>query len=63
MYVAIPYVVFMEAIVSCWIHAEIIYHIWNPCFLLYFAIMWARVKLDHLCPSFRGNSKVGLCCI
>ena len=61
MYVAMPYFVFMEAIVSCLIPAENIYHIWNWCFLLSFAIMWARVKLGHLCPNFRGNLKIGLC--
>ena len=33
MYVAMPYFVFMEAMVSCLIHGENTSHVCNPCFL------------------------------
>ena len=35
MYVALPYVMYMEAMVSFLIHVESIPPVWKPCFLLY----------------------------
>ena len=32
MYVAMPYFVFLESMVSCLIYGENISHAWNPCF-------------------------------
>ena len=44
MYVATPYDVFMEAMVPCLINGVNTSHVWNPCFLFDFAVLWARVK-------------------
>ena len=36
MYLAMPYFVFMEAMVPCLIHSENASHVWNPYFLFRF---------------------------
>ena len=61
MYVAIPYLVFMEAMVSWLINGENILYVWNPCCLLHFTVLWARVRLGHVCPSFARNPMMPLC--
>ena len=62
MYVAIPYFVFMEAMVSWLINGEIIPYILNPCCLLHFTVLlWARVRMGHVCPRFARNPMMPLC--
>ena len=63
MYVAIPYLVFMEAMVSWLINGENIPYVWNPCCLLRFTVLWARVRMGHVCPSFARNPMRPLCFI
>ena len=63
MYVAIPYFVVMEAMVSWLIIGENIHYVWNPCCFLHFTIMWARVRMGHVCPSFARNPMMPLCLI
>ena len=60
MYVAIPYFVFMEAMVSWLISGENIPYVWNPCCLLHFTVLWARVRMGHVCPSFTRNPMMPL---
>ena len=61
MYVAIPYFVFMEAMMSWLIYREGIPYVWNPCCLLHFIVLWARVRMGHVCPSFARNPMMPLC--
>ena len=63
MYVAIAYFVFMEAMVSWLINGENIPYVWNPCCLLHFTVLWARVRMGHVCPSFARNPMMPLCFI
>ena len=63
MNVAIPYFVFMEAMVSWLINGENIPYVWNPCCLLYFTVLWARVRMGHVCPSFARVPMMPLCFI
>ena len=63
MYVAVPYFPFMEAMVSWLINGENIPFVWNPCCLLHFTVLWARVRIDHVCPSFARNPMMPLCFI
>ena len=63
MYVAMPYLVFMEAMVSWLINGENISYVWNPCRSLHFIVMWARVRMGHVCPSFARNPMMPLCFI
>ena len=63
MYVAIPYFVYMEAMVSWLINGESILYVWNPCCLLHFTVFWARVRMGHVCPSFARNPMMPLCFI
>ena len=63
MYVAMPYFVFMEAMVSWLINGENISYVWNPCCLLHFTVLWARVRMGHACPSFARNPLMPLCLI
>ena len=58
---AMPYFVFTEAMVSCFIHGENFSHVWNPCFLFHFAVSWARVEMGHVCPSYMRNPMMLLC--
>ena len=55
MYVAMQYFVFMEAIVSWLINGENISYVWNPCCLLHFPFLWARVRMGHVPPGFARN--------
>ena len=63
MYVAMPYFVFMDAVVSCLIQSESISYVWNPCGLFHFTVLWASVSMGHVCPSFGRNPMKALCCI
>ena len=63
MYVAMPYFVFLEAMVSWLFSGENIPHVWNPFSLLCFTVSWARVRLVHVCPSFVRNPMMPLCFI
>ena len=63
MYVAMPYFVFMEAMVSWLINGENILYVWNPCCLLHFTVLWARVRMGHVCPIFARNPMMPLCFI
>ena len=63
MYVAMLYFVFMEAMVSWLINGDNIPYVWNPCCLLHFIILWARVRMGHLCQSFARNTMMPLCLI
>ena len=63
MYVAMLYFVFMEAIVSPLINGENIIYVCNPCCLLRFTVLWARVGMGHVCPSFARNRVMPLCFI
>ena len=38
MYVVMPYIVFMEAMLSWLINGENIPYVWNPCCLLHFTV-------------------------
>ena len=60
MYVAFPYFVFMEAMVSWLINGENIPYVWNPCCLLHFTVLWARVGMGHSCSSFARNPMMPL---
>ena len=55
MYVAIPYFVFREDMVSWLINGENILYVWNPSCLLHFPVLWARVGMGHVCSSFARN--------
>ena len=46
MYVAMPYFVFMDAMVSCLTHGENTSLIWNPCFLFHCAVLWTNVRMS-----------------
>ena len=61
MYVAMPYFVFMQAIVSWLINGENICYVWNPSCVLRFTVSWARVRMGHVCPSFARNPMMPLC--
>ena len=61
MYVAIPYFVIMEAIVSWLINGENIPYVWNPCCLLHVTVLWARVRMGHVCASFARKPLMPLC--
>ena len=63
MYVDIPYFVFMKAMVSWLINGESILYVWNPCCLLHFTVLWARVGMGHVCPSYARNPMMPLCFI
>ena len=63
MYVAMPYFVLMQVMVACLIHIEDISHVWNPCFLLHFAVMRERVRMGRVTPSFMRDAMMALCCI
>ena len=63
MYLAMPYFVFMEAMVSWLINGENIPAVWNPRCLLHFTVLWAKVKMGHVCPSFARNPTMPLCFI
>ena len=62
-YVAMRYFVFMETMVSWLINGENILYVWNPCCLLNFTVLWARVRMRHVSPSFAGNPMMPLCLI
>ena len=63
MYVVMAYFVFLEAMEYGLIHDENISHLWNSCFLLHFTLLWARVRMGHVCPSFARNPTMPLCFI
>ena len=60
MYVGMPYSVFMEAMVSCLINSENIPYVWNPCCLLHFTVLLARVRMGHVCSSFARSPMMPL---
>ena len=60
MYVALPFFVFMEAMGSWLIKGENTPYVWNPCYLLHFTVLWAKVSLR---PSFARNPIMPLCFI
>ena len=41
--------------VSCLIDAENISHVGNPCCLFHFTVLWARVRMGHVCPTFMNK--------
>ena len=43
MYVSIPYILFMQAMVSWLINCENIPYVCKPCCLLHCTVLWARV--------------------
>ena len=63
MYVAMPYFVFMEAMVSWLINGENNPYVSNPCCSLHFTVLWARVRMGHVCPSFARNLMMPWCFI
>ena len=63
MYVAMPHFVFMGAMVSWLINGENISYVWNPCCLLHFTVLLARVRMGHVCPSFARIPMMPLCSI
>ena len=63
MYVAMPYFVFMEAMVSWLINGDNISYVWSPCCFLNFTVLWARVRMGHVRPSFARNLMRVLCFI
>ena len=63
MYVAMPYFAFMEAMVSWLINGENIPYVWHPCCLLHFSVLWANVRMGHVCPSFVRSPMRPLCFI
>ena len=63
MHVAMPCFVFMGALVLWLINGENISYDWNPCFLLVFTVLWARVRMGHVCPSFARYPMMPLCFI
>ena len=60
MYVAIPYFVFMEAMVPWLINRENIPYVWNPCCLLHFTVLWARARMSDVCPRAASNPMMPL---
>ena len=44
------------------INAEISY-VWNPCHSLHFTVLWAKLRMGHVCPSFARNEMMLLCFI
>ena len=52
MYVAMPCFVFIRAMVSWLINGENVSYVWNPSWLLHFTVVWPRVRMNHVCPSF-----------
>ena len=62
-YVAMSWFVFRGARVSWLINGENISYDWNPCCLLHFTVLWARVRMGHVCPSFTRNPSMPLCFI
>ena len=63
MYVAIPYFVFMEAMVSWLSNGGNIPYVWNPCCLLHSTFLSAGLRMGHVCPSFARNPMMPLCFI
>ena len=63
MYVAMTYFVFMEAMVSWLINGENISYVFNPCCLLQFTVLLARVRMGHMCPIFARHPMMPLCFI
>ena len=63
MYVGMPYFLFMEAMVSWLITGENSSYVWNACCLLHFTVLWARVMMGNVCPSFARNPMMRLCFI
>ena len=63
MYVAMRYFVFMDAMLSWLINGENIPYAWNPCCLLHFTVLWERVRMGYVCPSFARNPMMPLCLI
>ena len=63
MYVAMPYLVFMEAMVSWLINVENISYAWTPCHSLHVTVLWAKVSMGHVCPSFARYPMMPLCFI
>ena len=61
--VAMPHFAFMESIVSWLINGENISYVVKLCCLLHFTVLWARVRISHLCPSFARNPMMPLCFI
>ena len=61
MYVVIPYFAFMEAMVSWLNNGENISDVWNPCWSLHFTVLWARVRMGHVCSSFARIPMRPLC--
>ena len=60
MYVATPYFGFMEAMVLWLISGENVSYVWNPCCLPQFTVLWARVRMGRVCPSFARNPMMPL---
>ena len=63
MYVAMPYFVFVKAMVSCLIHGENMSHVGNSICLFHFIVLWTNVRLGHVYLSFLRNPMMPLCCI
>ena len=59
-YVVIPYFLFMEAMVSSLINGENIPYVWNPCCVPHFTVLWARIRMGHVCLSFARNPMLSL---
>ena len=49
--------------VSRLIHGGNLSHFGNPCCSFHFTVLWARVRMGHVCPSFMRKSMIALCCI
>ena len=63
MYVAMPFFVFMVAMVRWLINGENISYVLNPCCLLHCSVLWARVTMGYVCPCFVRNPMLPLCFI
>ena len=59
MFVAMPYFVFMEAMVPCLIDCEKTSEVWNQRFLLYIAVWLARVRMACVCPMAQSQARLG----
>ena len=45
------------------INGENISYVWNACRLLHSTVLWAKVRMGHVCPSFARNPMMPLCLV
>ena len=63
MNVAMRYIVFADDMVSCLNHGQNVSHVGNTCCLFDFTVLWARVRMGHVCQNVARNPMMPLCFI